>query len=188
MAASSTSISATPSWRCSGPRSTTRITPRTQCTRRCDARRRFNYTVMGDVVHLASRLEGSNKRYGTTVIASEATVTPTGRTFVWRELDAIRVKGRRQAVRIFEPLGVAGEVAPELLARAQAYGEGLTRYRARDFAAAAEQFARAARDDPPSALFLERARQLAQQPLALTGNRSTRRRRNSAGTARGARS
>jgi hypothetical protein len=119
---------------------------------------------MGDVVNLASRLEGSNKRYGTTVIASEATVTLTGRTFVWRELDAIRVKGRRQAVRIFEPLGVAGEVAPELLSRAQAYGEGLTRYRARDFAAAAEQFARAARDDPPSALFLERARQLAQQP------------------------
>jgi adenylate cyclase len=86
----------------------------------------------------------------------------TGRTFVWRELDAIRVKGRRQAVQIFEPLGVVGEVA--LLSRAQAYGAGLTRYRARDFAAAAEQFALGAHDDPPSALFLERARQLAQQP------------------------
>jgi class 3 adenylate cyclase len=128
------------------------------------SRRRFNYTVMGDMVNLASRLEGTNKFYGTTVIASEATVDLTGRAFVWRELDAIRVKGRTQPVRIFEPLGAVGEVAPDLMSRAQAYGEGLTRYRARDFAAAAEQFARVAGDDPPSTRLLERARQLAQQP------------------------
>jgi adenylate cyclase len=69
-----------------------------------------------------------------------------------------------EAVRIFEPLGAAGEVAPHVLSRAQAYGEGLARYRARDFAAAAAQFARVAGDDPPSALFLARVRQLAQQP------------------------
>jgi hypothetical protein len=62
------------------------------------------------------------------------------------------------------PLGVVGEVVPHVLLRAQAYGEGLARYRARDFAAAAEQFARIASDDPPAALFLARVRQLAQQP------------------------
>jgi adenylate cyclase len=128
------------------------------------SRRRFNYTVMGDMVNLASRLEGTNKFYGTTVIASEATVALTGRAFVWRELDAIRVKGRVQPVRIFEPLGAAGEVAPDLTSRAQAYGEGLTRYRARDFEGAAAQFATVASDDPPAARMLERARQLAQQP------------------------
>jgi adenylate cyclase len=100
----------------------------------------------------------------TTVVASQATVALTGRTFVWRELDAIRVKGRTQAVRIFEPLGVADEVAPELLSRAQAYGKGLSHYRAHNFVAAAEQFALVAGDDPPAALFLQRVRQLVQHP------------------------
>jgi class 3 adenylate cyclase len=128
------------------------------------SRRRFNYTVMGDTVNLASWLEGANKLYGTTVVASQATVALTGRTFVWRELDAIRVKGRTQAVRIFEPLGVADEVAPDVLSRAQAYGKGLSHYRAHNFVAAAEQFALVAGDDPAAALFLQRVRQLVQHP------------------------
>jgi class 3 adenylate cyclase/CHASE2 domain-containing sensor protein len=125
------------------------------------SRRRFNYTVMGDTVNLAARLEHANKLYGTTVIASESTVALTGQTFVWRELDLIRVKGRTNAVRIFEPLGLTDHVAGDLISRARAYQDGLARYRARDFAAAVDQFARIADDDAPSAYFLERVRQLA---------------------------
>ena len=65
-------------------------------------------------------------------------------------------------MRVFQPLGVAGEVAVDTLARTHAYGEGLSRS-CRDFAAA-EQFARGAAEDPPSALLLARVRQLAREP------------------------
>ena len=59
---------------------------------------------MGDMVNLASRLEGANKYFGTSIMAAEATMAATGGAFVWRELDLIRVQGRAQPVRIFEPL------------------------------------------------------------------------------------
>jgi len=128
------------------------------------SRRRFNYTAMGDVVNLASRLEAANKLYGTAVIVSETTMSLTGGAFVWRELDAIRVKGRTQPARIFEPLGAAGAIPPEGFSRSRTYENGLTRYRTRDFAGAAEKFALGALDDPAFALFLQRARSLLQHP------------------------
>jgi class 3 adenylate cyclase len=128
------------------------------------SRRRFNYTAMGDTVNLASRLEGANKFFATTIIASETTMALSGAAFVWRELDTIRVKGRATAVRIYEPLAAADAVTPEQLSRGKAYAEGLARFRARDFTGAAEHFARVADADPPSALFLARVRELARRP------------------------
>ena len=128
------------------------------------SRRRFNYSVMSDAVNVASRLEGANKYYGTTIIASETTVALTGSTFSWRELDATRVKGRTSPVKIYELVAPAGEATSQQREAAAAYAEGLAHWRSRAFAAAATCFARASEFDKPSALFLKRTNEFASHP------------------------
>ena len=128
------------------------------------SRRRFNYSVMSDAVNLASRLEGANKYYGTLIAASETTVALGGSTFAWRELDSVRVQGRAAPVKIFELLALTGQETPQQAAAVAAYAEGLAHWRSREFGAAAACFARVADIDPPSALFLARARAFAGNP------------------------
>ncbi|UPK01667.1 adenylate/guanylate cyclase domain-containing protein [Bradyrhizobium sp. 170] len=128
------------------------------------SRRRFNYSVMSDAVNLASRLEGANKFYGTTVIASETTVALTGEAFAWRELDAIRVKGRTQALKIYELLALSAGLTSSQAVLITDYADGLAQWRAREFERAAQYFARSADIDRPASLFAARARELAQNP------------------------
>jgi len=73
---------------------------------------RFDYTVMGDNVNLASRLEGINKQYGTNIIISDSTFEAAKAEVYAREIDNIRVKGKREPVKIYEVLGLGAPTQP----------------------------------------------------------------------------
>lgn len=94
---------------------------------------RLNYTALGDIVNLSSRLEGATKIYGSTILASSATKQAVGDAVEWLEIDIVGVKGKTNPEPIFEPLGFAGEVASSIRADAVIYTDALAKYRARQF-------------------------------------------------------
>ena len=109
----------------------------------------FNYTILGDCVNLASRLESVNKQYGTRIIVGEETWTRVKDEFEARELDWIRVKGKAQPVAIYELLSEANGLSDQMRAQRARYTEGLMLYRQRQWNEAAERF-RAVLDLDPS--------------------------------------
>jgi adenylate cyclase len=100
---------------------------------------RFDYTVMGDAVNLGSRLEGANKSYRTHILISETTHERVKDDFVCMELDSVRVKGKKQPVRIFELVSRKELPARDMEAIAR-FHEGLRLYKEQDWDRAIETF------------------------------------------------
>ena len=115
---------------------------------------RLSYTLMGDGVNLASRLEALGKQYGVATLVSEAVVERVEDEFVFRHVNRVAVKGRTKGVSVYELLGRAGFEGPKLVL-ARAYERALQAYFACDFRRARELLA-SQLDDGPSATLNER--------------------------------
>ncbi|MCX5808724.1 MAG: adenylate/guanylate cyclase domain-containing protein [Proteobacteria bacterium] len=88
--------------------------------------RLFDYTVVGDTVNLASRLESVNKVFRTNIIVSEKTMERTNNSFVFRELGLIAVKGKSESIRIYELIAEKGNAGQEVKEKIDLFREALT--------------------------------------------------------------
>lgn len=130
------------------------------------ARSRMDFTSIGDTVNLAARLEGANKAYGSKAIITEAVFDKLKDSFVCRELDFIKVKGKNEPVRIFEILQTKAAATDKLFEIKDLFEKGLTFYRKQAWDKAEEMFqlCNEKYQDMPSVVFLDRIKHFKTNP------------------------
>ncbi len=124
---------------------------------------KMNYTIMGNDVNLAARLEGVNKQYGTWILVSESTWNETQGYFLGRMLDRVRVVGIETPVQLYNIMGVRAESSGRQVALAERFDEAIAAYRNKRFGDALLLFTKCTEldpDDGASKIFLDRVKAL----------------------------
>lgn len=127
---------------------------------------RFNYTVVGDAVNIAARLEPASKDYGTEILADDPFAKALGEEFIIRPVDCVILRGRSGHSYVHEIIGLRENLSAQAIADAEEFARAVELFRSRRFEEAAEIFAKWKNIDRLSALYFDCARNFAATPPA----------------------